>query len=109
MRCNYKEASMRGKLLLSLFSILLISLALTAAPVQARGAECVATPPAGPAGTVFDFSCSGFDPLTILNVYVVEPDQRTVSAAVMTGYSSNTGSFITVDGSVKSDGSGNAN
>lgn len=97
------------KFKIALAAVLVLVLSLWGAhPAAAGGASCTASPGAGEPGTVFAFECSGFSPNTYMNVYVVEPDGRALSAGVMTGYHSNVGSYVYADGSVRTDLAGNA-
>lgn len=58
--------------------IAIAALMFVALPTQAStgSAACSVSPGSGPVGTVFAFACAGFSPLTIVNVYAVEPDGR---------------------------------
>src|SRR5919202_469965 len=96
---------MNRKLTPLVIAFLLFGFALLTGTARAgnNGASCAASPTQGVPGTVFDFVCSGFTPNGIVNVYVVEPDHRAISAGVMTGFRSNTSSFLTAESSVKAD------
>lgn len=77
-----------------LLAILITIFPVTAlySPVQAAdGGSCSADPVAGPPGTTFSISCTGFTANTYVNAYVVEPDGRAVSAGQIVGFTSNVG------------------
>lgn len=77
--------------LFMLLACTFLGLGLLATPAQAAGAKCWSDPTSGPPGTSFYIWCSGFSPNIHVNVYVVEPDGRAVSAAQITGFTSNVG------------------
>lgn len=67
------------------------------------GARCAADPSAGPPGTKFEITCTGFTPNTTVNAYVVEPDGRAISGIQIVGFQSNVG-----NGSILTDKDGAA-
>ncbi len=81
----------------------LVALFIISSPAQASGAICSANPVAGPPGTAFTITCTGFSANTIVNTYVVEPDGRAISGSQIFGFTSNIG-----NGSILTDKSGTA-
>lgn len=59
--------------------VFLAALFLPNAPANAASATCISTPPAGPVGTVFVITCSGFLPGEGAFAWVTEPDGATYS------------------------------
>lgn len=91
---------MPRRVLALVFALLFSTLALFAAPAHAAGASCASDPVAGPPGTKFNITCTGFSPNTHVNAYVVEPDGRAVSAIQVVGFTSNaSGADILTDAS----------